>query len=252
MKIQYASDLHLEFKENKQWLLANPIKPVGDILLLAGDIVLFGLMDSHDDFFNYISDNFKHCYWIPGNHEYYYADLADRSGTLHEKIRSNVSLVNNVAIDDGIVRLVFSTLWTHISPLNQFAIQKGMSDFQVINYDGVPLTPAHYNQQHQACKDFLQFELARPASKTIVVTHHVPTLLNYPQQYRGSILNEGFAVELFDFIETSGVDYWIYGHHHQPVPTFQIGSTKLLTNQLGYVRQQEHMQYSTEAVVDVS
>jgi len=36
-------------------------------------------------------------------------------------------------------------------------------------------------------------------------------------------LNEAFAVELFELIEDSGPDYWIYGHHHNNIPDFSIG-----------------------------
>ena len=39
MKIQYMSDLHLEFQENSMFLKQKEIPVTGEILVLAGDIL---------------------------------------------------------------------------------------------------------------------------------------------------------------------------------------------------------------------
>lgn len=242
MTIQYASDLHLEFSQNRDFIKAHPIEPKGEILLLAGDIVPFAVMHKHADFFNYLSDHFQHTYWVPGNHEYYNFDLADRCGTLHEKIKDNVSLVNNTSIVHDDVQFIFSTLWSKISPMYAWQIERGMSDFHVIRYKGKLFSYEDYNQLHEESILFVKETLeAKSAIKNIVVSHHIPTFQNYPAQYKGSVLSEAFAIELFDLIESDGPDYWIYGHHHSNVPDFTIGKTKMLTNQLGYVKYGEHV-----------
>ncbi|HAF30440.1 MAG TPA: metallophosphoesterase [Bacteroidales bacterium] len=251
MKIQYCSDLHLEFPENKEYLKSNPLKPEGDILILAGDIVPFAVMQNHDEFFDYLSDHFKYTYWVPGNHEYYYFDIAQKSGYIYESIRENVYLVNNTSVIHENVKLIFTTLWTKINPANQGIIQRSMSDFHVVNYKDEILTPFHYNQLHKESLKFLNKEFKNDGpEKTIVVTHHVPTFFNYPEVYKGDILNEGFGVELFDFIEKSKIKYWIFGHHHQNINGFTIGSTKLVTNQLGYVHYNEHELFECDAFLN--
>jgi len=245
MKIQYASDLHLEFRENKAFLNENPLQVVGDVLLLAGDIVPFALMDQHEEFFSFLSDSFAATYWVPGNHEYYHFNIAKKSGVVNEKIRSNVFLVNNTSVIHDNVKFIFSTLWSKISPANEWQIERGMGDFHVIKYRGYKLSIKQYNQLHGDCLAFFQQELAIKSSiKSVVVTHHVPTFMNYPDEYKGDSLNEAFAVELFDLIEATSPDYWIYGHTHCNKPDFEIGKTHLLTNQLGYVNSGEQLGFS--------
>ena len=251
MKIQYASDLHLEFPENKDYLKKNPLKPKGDILVLAGDIVPFAVMNKHEDFFTYLSDHFESTYWIPGNHEYYYFDLAQKSGSFLEKIRDNVYLLNNTVTNKNGVDLIFSTLWSQISPHRQWAIERGMSDFHMIKYKGHKFTVPIYNQLHHESLAFLQEALLNKACKSLVITHHLPTFMNYPEKYKGSILNEAFAVELFDLIEHSGPDAWVYGHTHGNTSDFVIGKTKLLTNQLGYVEYNEHNKYLNDNIFNM-
>ena len=136
LKIQYASDLHLEFPANKEYLKQYPLQPVGDVLVLAGDIVPFAVLNKHQDFFSYIADNLKTTYWLPGNHEYYHFDIAEKSGVLHEAIRSNVFMVNNTSVVHEHVKLVFSTLWSRISPGYQLQIERSLNDFHVIKHKG--------------------------------------------------------------------------------------------------------------------
>ena len=252
MIFQYASDLHLEFPKNKNFFNKHALVPIGEVLLLAGDIMPFAEMEKHDDFFNYISDHFKTTYWIPGNHEYYGFDAANKMGKLHETIRPNLFLINNdtVQIDDK--QLIFSTMWTHIGPVNAWAIQRRMNDFFQIKFNGQPLTHMYYNFLHAEAMAFLKPAIeAKNEFKKIVVTHQVPTFFNYPNKYKNDVIKEGFAVELFDMIEPSGVSNWIFGHHHFNTPPFLVGNTQLLTNQLGYVHNKEHNRFKNDATFEL-
>ena len=96
MKIQYCSDLHLEMAENLRFLTRNPLTPTGEILVLAGDIMTIDVSPKFNDFINFASDHYAAVYWLPGNHEYYGFDIAEKPGPLYEKIRDNFFLVNKI------------------------------------------------------------------------------------------------------------------------------------------------------------
>lgn len=252
MKIQYCSDLHLEFRENKYFLSQHPLVPAGEILLLAGDIVLLKDIKLHDDFFNYIADNFQVCYWLPGNHEYYSYDINNVQAPLYEKIRANFFLVNNKMLIYKNTEIIFTTLWSKISAVNEWNVEQSVSDFSAIKNNGKKFTAHDFNQLHKNDIAFLEAALAKPTpAKRIIVTHHVPTLLHYPQQYKHSNINEAFATELHDFIFDCNADYWIYGHHHVNTAAFKIGNTTMLTNQLGYVQYNEHVHFKTDAIIEI-
>jgi predicted phosphohydrolase len=103
MRIRYASDLHLEFRENTLYLQENPLPVNGDILILAGDILLFGKnkLKQHP-FFDWCADHFQETYIIPGNHEYYgETELSDSLTDFEYFLRPNVRYLNNKCIVAG-------------------------------------------------------------------------------------------------------------------------------------------------------
>jgi len=253
MKIQYASDLHLEFPQNTAWLEKNPLNPMGDILLLAGDTHNLGSKFAKHPYFDTLSEQYKLVYLIPGNHEFYGG--FDAQICLEEnyelKIRPNVFLVNNFVKTIENVRLIFTTLWSKIER-EIHAVVTGMSDFHLIRCKGTRFTVENYNELFEQSWTFLSREINTPFDgTTIVVTHHLPSELCNLDKYKDSIINEAFCVDLNREIETSHVDYWIYGHSHGNKPPFAIGSTLMLTNQLGYVHIGEHRSFEYDAVIEV-
>ena len=255
MKIQYASDLHLEFAENKNYIENGGIEPVGDVLVLAGDVSYLGERNMiRQRFFDWCAEHFRETFIVPGNHEFYGGyDIAQTMEDYEFAYRDNVTYMNNksVMLDD--TELFFTTLWTRINPLYLWTIQKGMNDFRHGRLDGARFCANDVDGLHQQCMEWLSGALeASTASNKVVVTHHCPTFQSAFNSYPGGALNSAFQVDLDAFIEASGVDYWIYGHtHYAGGSGSKIGETTLLCNQLGYVFQNEHLAFDGKAVIEL-
>lgn len=248
MVVQYASDLHLEFSDNWNYLKQNPIQPVGDILILAGDIGYLGDDNySKHPFWDWASQNYKQVIVTLGNHEFYkYYDISTLEDGLCGEIRNNVHYYYNsvVRIDD--VDIIISTLWSHILLEDAYATENCVSDFRRIMYGDSILTFTEFNTEHVKCLAFLKNAVENSSAlKRIVVTHHVPSFRLVSLEFKGSKINGAFVAELFDFISDSNLDFWIYGHSHRNIDA-TIGTTKCVSNQLGYVFKNEHMTFDNQ------
>jgi len=255
MPLQYASDLHLEFPENRKFLQENPLKPVGDVLVLAGDIGYLAEYALYADFWDYCSANFRETIVAVGNHEFYtYFDLADISDGLVMTIRPNVNVYYNTVVQIDNIDFIVSTLWSKIPIADADITERDVNDFYRIMYKGKRLSYNVFNEEHERCFDFIKrsADSCRNAStqKIVVVTHHVPSFELMSLEFKGSRINGAFTIELGDFIADSPIDVWIYGHSHRNIDK-TIGKTRCVSNQLGYISYNEHISFESGKVVEI-
>ncbi|GHS87389.1 metallophosphatase [Bacteroidia bacterium] len=261
MKIQYASDLHLEFPENRKFLKENPLKPAGDVLVLAGDIGYLAEYALNADFWDYVSANFRETIVVIGNHELYtYFDLADISDGLVMTIRPNVKVHYNAVVQIDNVDFIVSTLWSKIPIVDANITEKGVNDFYRIMYKGKRLSYNVFNEEHERCFDFIKKSVAERSrshrllgeveTKVVVATHHVPSFELSSSDFAGSRINGAFTTELGNYIADSPIDVWIYGHSHRNIDKV-IGTTRCVSNQLGYVHCGENTYFDCRKFIEI-
>lgn len=256
MRIQYASDLHLEFEQNQRYIGRDGIKPLGDVLVLAGDVSYLGDKNMMKwPFWDWCAEHYQETFIIPGNHEFYGGyDIGCTMDDYVLEVRPNVRYMNNRSVVIGDVELFFTTLWTRINPVRLWTIQCGMNDFHLGVLNGKRFSASEVDELHQHCMDWLTGALAVSSAKhKIVVSHHCPTMRPAFNGFPGSVLNTAFQVDLDVFIENSDIEYWIYGHTHFGGGSgTKVGGTILLCNQLGYVFQDEQLRgYEPDAIIEV-
>ena len=247
MKIQYCSDLHLEFDQNNNYLLRKPLPVTGDILILAGDIVPLHDEYLNNPFFSFLADHYEKIFWVPGNHEFYHKDLIDFSDSYNISLRSNLNIVHNIDLQYENIHFIFSTLWSEISNSNARIIEGGVSDFSCITFNNRKFRASDFNNLHEGSLRFIEQSLNNKTGKTVIVTHHLPSGLCNSPAHNNSIVNEAFCVDLTEFIRTCNASFWIYGHSHFNQKPLYIGNTIMLTNQLGYVHCNEHGTFKPDA-----
>lgn len=232
MKLQYASDIHLEFYKSKHIdsklfeTLLTPTKAV-DALVLAGDI---GYPEDRitKEFLGWCCSKWRYVIWVFGNHEYYTTLRNSKPMKEKEEIAmdyckeyTNLHVLHNKSLQSygaSGVKIIGTTLWTKIPQELEETISSYMNDCKYIETTkGVPFTTADWNTLYEQNVEFLQRELDDAHAsglKSIVVTHHLPSFKCIQSQYKDSPVNCGFASDLESLLQHPGLVAWICGHSH--------------------------------------
>ncbi|MEP2025420.1 metallophosphoesterase [Reichenbachiella sp.] len=254
MKIQYASDLHLEFDDNYHFLMSNKLKPVAPYLILAGDVdIISDGRVTRPEYFQYLSDNWKEVYIIPGNHEFYKKGNVAASYNLELTIHSNVRYLNHQVVTIEGVDLIFTTLWSRV---NTSLIKNYIADFRQCTYANGPFKYTHHDQLHGKALSWLNKILSLDKERPrVVVSHFVPCqeANGYPKSndsYIGPIIGRYFVADLENRIRDWDIDYWIYGHNHWDKDEDALG-VKFRSNQFGYCHTFEHKDFDFEKMIEI-
>jgi len=257
MIIQIASDLHLEFPENREWLLNNPLNPKGNVLLLAGDTVCDKYKKKAQSFYDKISKDFNQIISVPGNHEYYHGIIDYAYPFYRSNISENHIRLNNQSYIVENVKFIVTTLWSYVPGSRKNDVKQGLNDYRLISHknfysEKYLIDVEDTNNYFKMSFKFLEDELRRPfAGKIIVMTHHLPSYNCIASEYKGDKLNSAFASNLNELIISNpNIDYWICGHSHDANIT-RVGNTNVIRNPLGYVCIGEQIDFKRDLIVEV-
>lgn len=250
MKLHILSDLHLEFSAFE------PPATDAEVVVLAGDLCV----GADGPYWARRTFPDKPIVYVLGNHEFYHSNRPETLADIRIAAKECDAhlLDDDEFVHDG-VRFLGSTLWTDFRLFGEETQskamqegQRGLSDFRIIQEDATkPFSPARSIELHQMSLTWLKAKLDEPfAGKTVVVTHHLPSIQSAAYRYKGSLLSACFASELGYLF--GKMDLWIHGHTHDNMD-YVANGTRVICNPRGYVtyRGAENRQFNPGLVIEI-
>ncbi|NEX62940.1 metallophosphoesterase [Noviherbaspirillum galbum] len=233
MKIQFASDLHLDFID-RRFAGERIIAPAdADVLVIAGDI--HGGTRAIERF----ADWPVPVVYVHGNHEFYdgtYEQTLERLGEASSGGR--VHHLENGELRLQGVRFLGCCLWTDfefIPGCREAAmadVERTLHDHRAIRTAAGQFRAEDARRIHHASRAWLAGKLDEPFDgPTVVVTHHAPHAGSLHPRYAGSLLNAGFISDLSGLM--GKMRLWIHGHVHDSFD-YAVNGTRILANPRGY------------------
>jgi predicted phosphodiesterase len=233
VKLSLFSDLHLEFAPFSSACEG------ADVIVLAGDI------DRGTRGVRFALEAFggRPVIYVPGNHEHYGQHIQSNLDAMRELARgSAVHVLDCDCVEIAGVRFLGTTLWTDFAIHGEGKVweameqaRTGMNDYWKIreDEDGRGLMPTTTRMLHWQSRRWLEDQLARPhAGKTVVVSHHAPSLQSCPPSGRRSELAPAYASDLSEMMR-GDINLWMHGHTHH-CADYSVEGTRVVSNQRGY------------------
>lgn len=250
MKILILSDLHLEFAS------FIPLPEEVDVVILAGDICKkdLGIYWARETW------PYTEIIYIAGNHEFY---NSERNAVLN-LLRAAAEDTGVHFLDDGEivingVRFLGTTLWTDFllfgltrQEVCMDAGIHGLNDFSLINEGACLFTPKDAIRLCNTSIRWLKSKLLDYTydGKTVVITHHLPSMLSVAERYKNDLLSACFASNLDELLGHSQL--WVHGHTHDSFDYIANG-TRVICNPRGYVYRgtQENLRFNPGLIVEI-
>ena len=237
MTYQYASDLHLEYKNHGSLSAEALVQPGADVRILAGDIGSLYYEDQLRAFLEKVAQSFVYVLYVAGNHEFYTVSdrpvvpLAELHRRLHqfEKDIPNVYILDRRLISIGGRYFAGCTLW---SDPQLWRIPE-----RIVRIPEFALTQT-YGAAFRADVAFLEqtYQYLRDKGETaVVITHHCPSYhLLHRTPLESARFRSLYASNLDYLLRERIFHSWIAGHLHINFDTVVFrGGTRLLSNQRG-------------------
>ena len=243
LNLQIVSDLHIEYK-NDDPNYPDPldlIKPVSEILVLAGDIGSLYKIKQLQNFLKKICIYYKYVLYIPGNHEYYtvngikplsFQELNMRLYNLQSQI-DNIYILNrgNFIIND--ICIVGCTLWSNVQiQIPKYIVRiNGISNDEYLQMYNDDLL--HINNTIDYCKN--------NNLQMVVVSHHCPTYSVLGQNYHKKEKYLSLYVSNLDhLLDKNNIHTWVCGHIHKNFDFITENGTRIVGNQKGKPKDRIH------------
>lgn len=242
MRINYFSDVHLEFGEQSL------PETNADIVIAAGDIGVF------DQGIAWLKAINKPVIYVAGNHEFYNNEYNQVLAMLRQAcVGTNIHFLEKDQLIFQGVRFIGCTLWADLFVEGEEkaeALGKSLNDFRKVSFESETFNQKQFSALHRVSKAWLEEQLARPyAGKTVVITHHAPTEWSWIET-PNSLKKLAYCNDLKPLFHEYEIAAWFHGHVHN-LGDYRIADARILSNTRGYVGRKIVAGFDVNKTVDI-